>query len=198
MKNNIPKKPRLVHGVGINDADYTVTSRVGGKVVFCPFYRAWRDMVARCYSVKLQQKNPTYIGCSVADEWLVFSSFKSWMVEQDWEGKALDKDILIQNNKVYSSSRCIFVIEKINNLLNNHASGRGKYPVGVSSPSRKGAVKYSAWCSVNGKGVQIGVYETPDKAHQAYKSFKYSVIAEVANQQSEPLRTALLNYVIEG
>tara|TARA_R110000787_G_C13228745_1_gene426987 strand:+ start:78 stop:668 length:591 start_codon:yes stop_codon:yes gene_type:complete len=190
------KKPKLVCGVGINDADYVVQPKIDGKVVCCNFYRAWRNMIQRCYSEKYQSLKPTYIGCTVTKEWLVFSVFKSWMEKQDWEGKSLDKDILIQSNKIYSSSTCIFVANSINNILTNSTSSRGKYPVGVHFFKSSG--KYMSQCSGKEGGAYLGCYDTPQEAHQAYKAAKYKRIAEIANQQSEPLRTALLNYVIEG
>lgn len=77
-----PKKklntPRLVHGIGINDADYVVQVKetigyVDGKrkrklVWICPYYQAWKHMLERCYSAKFQKKRPTYSGCSVLEE----------------------------------------------------------------------------------------------------------------------------------
>ena len=42
----------------------------------------------------------------------------------------------------------------------------------------------------------LGRYGTAKEAHDAYKEFKYKLIKEVALLQNEPLRSALLNYVI--
>ena len=61
----------LICGVGVNDANYATS----GKRM-CPFYRRWINMLERCYSEKFQEKNPTYRGCSVCEEWLTFSNFK--------------------------------------------------------------------------------------------------------------------------
>jgi hypothetical protein len=196
MKNNTPKKRKVICGVGINDANYTVNKIYNGKAVICPFYSTWTRMLQRCYGKEYQKKYPTYIGCTTDSEWLVFSNFKSWMSTQDWEGNALDKDILIQGNKVYSSLTCIFVSASINNLLVSHQSRRGNYPLGVSLQKTNG--KYQSNCHAHGKIKFLGYYNSPEEAHEVYKAFKYKHIAEVANQQSEPLRTALLNYVIEG
>ena len=196
MKNNTSKKPRLVYGVGFNDANYAVCRRNNKKRIWCPFYRVWIAMLGRCYNELEQKRHPTYRGCYVNKEWLVFSSFKEWMTTQDWVGKELDKDILVQGNKVYSPLLCIFVRQHINTLLVNRKAERGDYPLGVGLIKLSG--KYRARCSAYGKQKLIGNYDTPEEAHEAYKKFKYKYIAEVANQQSEPLRTALLNYVIEG
>ena len=112
------KPKKLVCGVGINDADYAVQKleTVGyadGKrkqrlVWVCPYYQTWIDMLKRCYSDKLQERQPTYKGCSVSEEWLTFSAFKVWMEKQDFERKQLDKDLLFEGNKVYSAETCVF------------------------------------------------------------------------------------------
>ena len=101
--------PKLVFGVGINDADYVVQKfetigYVDGKqerklVWACPYYRAWKNMLARCYYHKVQGNRPTYSGCIVSEEWLRFSNFRRWMANQDFEGKQLDKDLLFEGNK---------------------------------------------------------------------------------------------------
>ena len=190
------KKTKLLFGVGINDADYAVKPKVDGKQITCPFYVAWKGMLSRCYSKEVQKGRPSYVGCIVSDEWLFFSKFKSWMTTQDWEGKALDKDILIQGNKVYSPKACIFVSKSMNNLLNNHSALRGEHPLGVDLVRKTN--KYRAKCSVNGNDVHIGIYDTAYDAFEAYKKYKYKHIAELAKEQSEPLKSALLSYVIEG
>ena len=193
MKPKLRKRTKLVQGVGINDADYIVTRKVNGKKTECHFYTSWKNMLTRCYSETFHKIQPTYIDCTVSSEWLIFSRFKSWMEVQDWKGKHLDKDILIKNNKVYSSSTCIFVTRDVNTLLHKNLKQRGPHPIGVTFE----ASKYKALCSTQGKRRYLGHYETPEEAHEAYKAFKYKYIAEIASQQSEPLRTALLNYVIE-
>ncbi|MFT6988183.1 MAG: hypothetical protein ACJASL_000143 [Paraglaciecola sp.] len=187
---------KLIYGVGINDADYKVLSIINGKKELCPFYRSWTNMLARCYSLKYQIFSPSCAGSTVDDKWLIFSVFKSWMEKQDWKGKHLDKDILLQGNKIYKSSGCIFVDQSINKLLTDRKRLRGGCLIGVDFRKREG--KYRAQCSVNGKRKTLGYFNSELQAHEVYKAFKYKHIAEIANQQSEPLRTALLNYVIEG
>lgn len=70
---------RTVCRVGINDAGYPV----GIKGSLCPFYKTWVSMIRRCYDEKVHELKPCYSGCSVVDEWLLFSNFKSWMEDQD-------------------------------------------------------------------------------------------------------------------
>jgi hypothetical protein len=195
MKNNTRKRTKLVYGFGINDADYLVFPMINGKKEMCPFYSTWANMLRRCYSKAFHKARPTYAGCTVTSGWLTFSNFKLWMDKQEWHGKQLDKDILFQNNRVYGPLCCIFVSAEINSLLNEHSNRRGIYPRGVSLFVNN---RYQAQCGAYGKNRHIGYYGTPEEAHEAYKKFKYKYIAEIANHQSEPLRTALLNYKIEG
>lgn len=70
---NMIKKQRPVYGVGINDAGYpaSIQATINGRrstLWMCPFYDAWKHMLARCYSAKRQVKFPTYAGCTVAAE----------------------------------------------------------------------------------------------------------------------------------
>jgi len=95
----------LVFGVATSDSSYVTQKTIDGVMVVCPFYRKWISMLTRCYSKNYQLRHPTYKGCSVSDEWLLFSAFKSWMKKQDWDGKQLDKDLLISGNKIYSPDR---------------------------------------------------------------------------------------------
>ena len=181
---------KLVEGVGINNADYQTQPTVNGKKITCPFYRKWHSMLIRCYSVKHLKEQPSYVGCTVCDEWLTFSNFKAWMIKQDWQGNHLDKDIIKTGNKIYSPSNCMFVSGDINNLLIGHASSRGKHPQGVHY--QKAIGKFQACCKVNGKGKHLGYYETASEASSAYKKFKSCHVAEIALTQSEPLKSALL------
>jgi hypothetical protein len=188
---------KLVQGVGVNDADYLVHTLINGVRVRCAFYQTWINMLERCYNANVQKMQPTYIGCTVANDWLSLSKFKLWMENEEWQGKQLDKDILIQGNKSYSPSTCIFVTREINSLLTDRYNARGLLPLGVTDVTPR-IKPYKAQCKAYGKANHIGYYDTPEEAHEAYKKFKYKYIAEIANQQIEPLRTALLNYKIEG
>jgi len=133
-------REKLILGVGVSDVS---------SVARCKFYRVWHGILERCYSPKLHEKRPNYIGCSISNEWLHFSNFKSWMKKQDWQGKQLDKDILIQGNKLYSSDTCIFVDGSLNSLLTNRSNFRGEYPQGVCAI--KTSVKYRSQCRANGR-----------------------------------------------
>jgi len=192
-KNSIAQR-KLVFGVGINDADYITQPTVNGKRLLCPYYQKWRAMIERCYSLKLHEKYNTYKECLVCIEWLTFSNFKNWMIKQDWHDKHLDKDILVQGNKLYSPNTCLFVSGFINSLLLGNDKSRGKYKIGVIFNDE--CEKFSASFSARGKAVYLGLFETEQEAHEAYKVTKYDYIKKIALEQSDPLRSALINYKI--
>lgn len=176
------KSRKPLYGVGINDTSYTMSNmNPTNGVKYCPFIIAWRGVISRCYSNKLKELNPTYLECTMVEEWLTFSVFRKWMETQDWRGKQLDKDILIDGNKRYGPDTCIFVSSQINSLITTSAANRGLLPQGVTFsgiPNR-----YSALCNKNGKTIKIGVFKTINNAEIAYLNFKAGVINNAANSQ---------------
>ena len=199
-------KSKLVYGVGINDANYKVTIReeapkVNGKrkqkiIWKCPFYYRWCAVLDRCFNPISLTKQPTYIGCSVCEEWLTFSNFKSWMEQQDWEGKDLDKDLLVYKNKIYSPETCVFVTSKVNNFLLRNTASRGLYPLGVTkAPLIHGKYeptnKYVAYCghkytkSGSRTSIYLGAFVTIEEAHKAWQKAKIKKAQDLAVGQTD-------------
>ena len=171
------RKNGRVHGVGVNDADYAVKP-VGpdGQMEICPFYRTWQSMLTRAYSPVYHLLRPTYVGTTVCEEWHLFMAFRAWMAEQDWEGKQLDKDIRQPGNKQYSPQTCMFVTPEINRLLNDHAAARGDFPIGVACRENR----YQARVRENGKEKHLGLFDTPEEAHLAWRKAKVAIIRRAA------------------
>lgn len=190
------KPKKLVYGVGINDADYVVKvwetiGYVNGKqkqklIWECPYYRVWGSMIQRCYSAKYQEKQPTYKGCTVSDEWLTFSVFKSWMENQDFEGKQLDKDLLFEGNKIYSAETCIFVSSVVNTFMIELGATRGEWPIGVCW--NKKVEKFMAQCRnpFTKKGECLGLFTCPNEAHKTWLKRKLELAHLLASEQSDP------------
>lgn len=160
---------RLRYGKGYNSKG-AYNPREGGKKTKA--YRAWENMLMRCYSDRFHKIRPTYIGCTVADEWLDFQGFADWYVNHQYSdiGYALDKDLLIPDNRVYSADTCCLIPVDLNNLLLSRGGDRGDYPQGVSFCKPTGM--FIAQMSVNGMVVLLGRFDCVDEAYKTYKTAK--------------------------
>jgi hypothetical protein len=175
---------KLVQGVGTNDNPGPVV--VDGKIV--KSYNVWTCMIARCYSERCLKKRPTYTGCSVSKDWLLFSNFQKWFDSNYIEGCQLDKDLLIAGNLVYSAETCVFVTPALNTLLSDHGAARGDCPLGVSF--RKDSRKYSAHVNIDTEPHYLGLFDTALEAHRAYQLAKANVI-EAFPTDNPRIRAAL-------
>lgn len=165
---------KLVCGIGIND--YTSQLYSNNKPI--KSYLCWLHMIERCYSTMLHIRRPNYIGCTVCDEWLYFSNFKKWYDENYREGFDLDKDILVEGNKVYSPETCRFVPQYINKILNNHSNNNGNLPCGISKNNNS----YVARCR-NGNGGRLEKYSTDMSILiDWYSETKTRIVREVATR----------------
>ena len=179
-------KNKLVCGVGVNDADYFVCRKENGKTVWtCPYYRTWTGMLVRSYSDKRKQRQPTYDDVTVCQEWRSFMNFRSWMVNQDWEGKHLDKDILFTGNKEYSENACVFVDGVVNTFLTDRAAARGEWPVGVYWFERD--KKFMSRCNnpFTKKQEFLGLFSCPNQAHHVWKKRKHELACQLADIQTD-------------
>lgn len=180
---------------GVLDVDFSCTA---DKITF-KAYKIFGAMFRRCNSPIGTKHNPAYHDCEVCEEWHFFSVFLRWFKENYIEGYALDKDILVKGNKIYSPDACCFVPTEINSLLTNRRNHRSLI-VGVSE-TRSG--RFAAHCSKNGKLIHLGTFKTKEEAFAAYKQAKESYIKEVAQDYFErglitqKVYNALLNYKIE-
>ena len=186
---------KLVQGVGVNDLGYRVhvyeyVTENGGKrirkhVFTCKYYATWKHMLERCYSKKFLERKPSYIGTSVCSEWLYAATFKKWMEKQDWDGKCLDKDIIVPGNKLYSPETCAFVAGSTNLFVIACDASRGDYPIGVHLHKHKG--KYQAKCQnpFTRKKEHLGYFSTPGEAHEAWRKRKHELAQLVAATESD-------------
>lgn len=197
------KAKKLVHGVGINDADYSITikeeipSKDGKRrrktIWSCPFYERWKNMLTRCYSTNYHKARPSYQECTVCEEWLTFSKFKEWMEAQDWVGKVLDKDLKVLGNKQYNPDTCLFISKEINNFITEANAIRGDFPIGVTYCKQTN--KYTASCGnpLSKKREHLGRFASPEEAHLAWKHRKSAIAATLTNDE-ELLKYLLRRY----
>jgi hypothetical protein len=193
----------LVCGIGISD-DGKYQKWVNHKDT--REYSMWLKMIARCYADYNRQ--PTYDGCTVSDEFLYFQTFAEFYNQNKWTDELLlipDKDILTHGkSKVYSRDTILFVDKFINTIFTRRQNHRGNLPIGVSErkyPS--GTVKYVPVCNEYGKCIYLGTYFTPQEAFVKYKEEKERYIKEVANNYKnkypkfpEKLYKAMMEYEV--
>lgn len=118
---------RTVYGVGFFGIGEHKSSSNGVEL---SKYTAWTNMLERCYSEKFHKSRPTYKGCSVCDEWHNFQNFALWYEENCIDGFQIEKDILIDGNKVYSPKTCEFRSCQENNQKAHSKNYRFKSPGG--------------------------------------------------------------------
>lgn len=180
---------------GVNDVVGGTKRIINGVRVGCPIYSKWCKMFTRCHEEWYQDLHPTYKGCSICPEWMLFSSFKSWAEDMPWQGRDLDKDFLSGDSKVYSPDTCILIPQEINKFLTIRTNDRGANPLGVTHNSAyvKGQSKkpFRAQCNdYNGKRYGIGTFYSEMEAHVAYLKFKLNVLEmHMLNYTNEPLIT---------
>lgn len=169
---------KLVRGVGYNSGGKHEL-RIDGKSTTT--YGLWVNMLNRCYSSEYHERVPTYIGCTVADEWLDFQVFAEWVFNYKYKGDnyQLDKDLLIEGNKIYSPETCCLVPVQLNTLLISATAARGEHPQGVYFNKPRG--KYLSRLSVGGRSRHLGYFKCPQKAHQVYVVAKEAHVKHMAD-----------------
>lgn len=163
----------LVHGIGITDIPEKINN------ITQPYYTRWHCMLIRCYYIKEQEtRNISYIGCSVCEEWHLLSTFKKWYDINYIDGYVLDKDILIDGNKVYSPETCCFIPQHLNKLFNDRARSRGKYKLGVSL--HKKTRKFASTIRCYNKAIHLGLFNNEIDAHNAWLKTKRDYARKLA------------------
>lgn len=112
---------RTVCGIGYRGV--TSDGIVPGGKLYPREFRLWHSMMARCYNSKYHEQEPTYKECYVCDRWLCFANFledlpfidgyDKWYNNTD-KKMALDKDVKIKGNKIYSIDTCMFISSDYN------------------------------------------------------------------------------------
>lgn len=181
-----------VYGVGyIGFGEY----RVSKDRKHLAAYKKWQSMIERCYSKRYQSKKPTYIGCTVADEWHDFQNFAEWFYadphyDLNYE---LDKDILFMGNKVYSNKTYALVPSDINSFAKGYTKKSG-LPLGISHRNKSYSVRmYKA-----GESKWIGSYDNLGDAVRAHARARSCYARQLAehwkNKVSYPVYRALCNW----
>ena len=175
---------KKVYGVGINDLKGLETTRTQKE------YRLWRDMLKRCYDESYLNRFPTYRGCSVTEEWLLFSNFKRDIVnvknfEKSKDGWVLDKD-LCSYTKTYSKETCCFIPDRLNLFISN-------LPQGYKASYDKRCDVYYSYCNdIHGKRTYLGRYKSKEEACESYLKFKALVFLDMVEFYKDDLDEKIL------
>ncbi len=206
FKNGCIKNPFFpsVYGVGITGNKYprSVNKKMTKE------YDTWIHILQRCFDDRLKEKQPSYVDKECCEEWLYFPNFYEWLHDQPnfdkWlNGKrwAIDKDILIKRNKLYSPNTCCLVPQNVNCVFLKREADRGKYPIGVT----EGEFGFEAKCHnpFTNRSEELGCYATPERAFEAYKRYKEDIVKQVAKQEydkeniTKECYEAMMNYEVE-
>lgn len=167
-----------------NDSPTPILRKSKGKVVWkCPYYKRWKKILDRCYGKSNLIDNPTYYPVTVCNEWLYFSNFKNWMIEQesllgDLSNLHIDKDLLVRDNLVYSPTTCTFLHPKVNNFMTECKNGKVFCEIGYKiRVYDSGKIKYQARCCNpfrlgSREADSLGCFDSKVEAHLAWKARK--------------------------
>lgn len=208
------------YGVGIIGNKYPVSADCKPTKE----YTIWQGILRRCYEEDFKIKNPTYKDVTCCKEWLLYENFYEWLHSQEnfdkwlnsgkWEW-AVDKDILIKGNKVYSSETCCLVPHYVNQLFKKRYAEDDDLSVYINlqvSLSKIGdefQIRYQN--PFTNQTEYFHSYEEVEQMHktykmqafQEYKANKESVIKQVANEEyfkgniTNECYKAMMNYKVE-
>ena len=175
-----PFHPKI-YGVGfIGVGEYE--SKNDGEIH--PFYDAWRGALRRSYDPLFHKKFPLYKDCEVHEDWHNYQNFCEWSSAQVfYKGYKLDKDILVQGNKLYGPDTCVYLPNELNCIISNRWDDNRGLPRGVSISANPNAKKKIYVASLRRKGVSnlnLGYFDSPEEAYLVYKYEKEKYVKERA------------------
>ncbi len=185
---------KLILGVGFNSGGkYKAT--IDGKNVKA--YRTWYNMLRRAYCPKLHAIQPTYVGCSVTDEWLEYQNFAEWFEAHEYSdyGYHLDKDLLLPDNKIYAPDYYAFVPRQLNNLLTDCGSARGQNKQGICFDKTRS--KFVTYIRINSKLKKLGYFDSELEAYQVYKTAKEANVKRMANHWQDDIASNVYDALMQ-
>ena len=177
------RQRRPLYGVGVNDAEYMTNPMANGVMLWDPAYRAWSNMLQRAYDPKLHERQPTYVGVTVCEDWHSFNAFRTWWLANHRDGFSLDKDLLTPGNREYGPDTCLYVPQWINTFTVDNGASRGEFPIGVCLHKRTGRYRSLCHNPITGKDNELGLFNTPEAAHEAWLNYKL----ELADQLKQDM-----------
>jgi hypothetical protein len=149
-------------------------------------YARWNSILQRCYNLNAANY-PCYgeKGVIVASEWYNFSNFKEWFLNNIYdignETIVVDKDILVPNNKIYSSDTCLLVPISFNSIF----AGLNEY----SNKSQKKATNKGGINKMENGTYQLKIFNS------TFSNFKS---IDIVNETRINIYKVLLNGLIQN
>lgn len=148
-------------------------------------YKCWKHMIVRCYNENYHSCRETYTDCEVVKEWHNFTTFEKWFELNHIEGYHLDKDLLVQGNRLYSPETCCFIPAYINSLIVERCKSVDGCEIGVTKRRKKGSQEYNGLYNVTIGGTYLARTRNLEEANSLYKEFKALLFEEVADKYEE-------------
>lgn len=204
---------KTVFNVGITDNIRPTSVKINNITSSTKEYSTWHSMLNRSFSKITVTHYPAYQNVTCCEEWLYYPNFYDWLYSQEnfeqWrngERWALDKDILIKGNKIYSPKTCCLVPPHVNSLFTKCNVNRGSLPIGVyfDNNSKTYRASYIYGKEHNTSKITAYSYPTPEDAfYLGYKPTKEAYIKRIAQEEfnkgniTECCYDAMMNYEVE-
>ena len=159
-------------------------------------FSVWKAIVARCYDPKCNSY-PTYgaLGTRLGDEWLNFTNFHKFYMDNHKEGLHLDKDLKSFGSLLYSEETCLFIPRSINNFIRNSTGRKSTLSRGVNK-------KGSKFEGFGGYAISK-LFDTEREAYQYYVDNFYTRFHKVVNEEyqkgviTDEVRDICLDFKLE-
>lgn len=145
-------------------------------------YTSWKNLMKHCGS----DEND----CTVCEEWLDFQSFAEWYDSHNTyrDDYRLTKGLLVNSN-IYSPDTCHLLPRAFGDLRLDSLSKLEGY-----LPTRSG--KYIAKIAVEGKTIQLGSFDSPSEALEAYALAKEKQVIAVTREYRDIIDSDVYNALI--
>ena len=158
-------------------------------------YKAWINMLQRCY-VDMNGKYPAYYGIvKVCEEWLNFQNFAEWYESNYYdipnERLHIDKDIKSSGCKLYSPDTCILIPQSINEVIrdNYRKTIDSDLPVTIRRCNKGYRVKF--------RRENLGEYNTVDECLEKYNEKKINYIKELVDGYGDLLPKEVTDTILQ-
>ena len=183
-------KPSIYNKGFIGVGEYKISNNSKSELA----YNKWVGMLARCYNPNYHINHPTYKNCEVCEEWLNYQNFAKWFEDNYIEGFHLDKDLLVKDNKIYSSETCCFIPNEINILFIKPKINKYNLPTGVTKVYNK----YVARINYFDKTLHLGSFSNVEDALLKYNTIKTEHNINTVNKYKDILNPKIYIKLLEN